>query len=125
LISNHPSASGNQGSIWNYGSSKDNEFMGGEKGADAGGTVRYGGNGAYGEWAIDKDATNFYSTDTWNGPNGECNPNNQYLWVHRQAVSVCLGCSRERAGLCACAHVAPRSPTRLDTLESVKMLPYT
>ena len=70
MISNHPSASGNQGSLWNYGSSKDNEFMGGATGADTGGTVRYGGTGAYGEWAVDKDATNFDATDTWNGPTG-------------------------------------------------------
>jgi len=70
LVSNHPSASGNQGSIWNYGASKDNEFMGGDKGADTGGTIRYGGNGAYGEWAIDEDSTNFDATDTWNGPTG-------------------------------------------------------
>ena len=70
LVSNHPSASGNQGSIWNYGVSANNEFMGGKKGADTGGTVRYGGNGAYGEWAIDEDATNIDATDTWNGPTG-------------------------------------------------------
>jgi hypothetical protein len=48
MISNHPSATG----------------------ADTGGTVRYGGTGAYGEWAVDKDATNFDATDTWNGPTG-------------------------------------------------------
>ena len=72
MLSNHPSATGNQGSIWNYGSAKENEFMGGDKGADTGGTVRYGGNGAYGEWAIEEDADNFEDTDTWNGPTGEC-----------------------------------------------------
>ena len=51
--------------------SQDNEFGGGGKGPDSeGGTQRYGGIGAYGEWAVDEDAKNFETIKTWNGPHG-------------------------------------------------------
>jgi len=71
MVSNHPSASGNQGATWNYGASKDQEFGGGGHGPDEeGGTMRYGGNGAYGEWAVDENVTNFKETEAWNGRNG-------------------------------------------------------
>jgi hypothetical protein len=51
--------------------SQDNEFGGGGKGPDSeGGTQRYGGTGAYGEWAVDEDVKNFDAIKTWNGPYG-------------------------------------------------------
>ena len=50
---------------------QDQEFGGGGHGPDEeGGTMRYGGNGAYGEWAVDENATNFNETEAWNGRNG-------------------------------------------------------
>jgi hypothetical protein len=62
---------------------QDQEFGGGGHGPDEeGGTVRGGGNGAYGEWAVDENATNFEATKAWNGRNG-----NTFL------ANACVSCA--------------------------------
>jgi hypothetical protein len=62
---------------------QDQEFGGGGHGPDEeGGTMRGGGNGAYGEWAVDDNATNFVATETWNGRNG-----NTFL------ANACVSCA--------------------------------
>jgi len=62
---------------------QDQEFGGGGHGPDQeGGTMRYGGNGAYGEWAVDENVTNFKETEAWNGRNG-----NTFL------ANACVSCA--------------------------------